>query len=88
MKNEIKELREKSEWWDASVVRQLKKDLAFQIEENDRQKEEYECEIEKILKRCYNHMAQNRCLPYPTEKEFGYWARGIDMSNMDSDFLD
>lgn len=33
-------------------------------------------------------MVQNRCLPYPTEKEFGYWARGIDMSNMDSDFMD
>lgn len=88
MKNEIKELKEKSEWWDASVVRQLREDLAYQIEENERQKEEYEKEIEMILRRCYNHMMQNRCLPYPTEKEFGYWARGIDMSNMDSDFMD
>lgn len=88
MKNEIKELKEKSEWWDASVVRQLREDLAFQIEENERQKEEYEKEIEMILKRCYNHMMQNRCLPYPTEKEFGYWAKGIDMSNIDSDFMD
>lgn len=88
MKNEIKELKEKSEWWDASVVRQLREDLAFQIEENERQKEEYEKEIEGVLKRCYNHMMQNRCLPYPTEKEFGYWARGIDMSNIDSDFMD
>ena len=88
MKNEIKELKEKSEWWDASVVRQLREDLAFQTEENERQKEEYEQEIEKILKRCYNHMAQNRCLPYATEKEFGYWARGIDMSSIDSDFYD
>lgn len=88
MKNEIKELKEKSEWWDASVVRQLREDLAFQIEENERQKEEYEKEIDGILRRCYSHMMQNRCLPYPTEKEFRYWARGIDMSNMDSDFMD
>lgn len=88
MKNEIKELKEKTEWWDASVVRQLREDLAFQIEENERQKEEYEKEIEGILRRCYSHMMQNRCLPYPTEKEFRYWARGIDMSNIDSDFMD
>lgn len=88
MKNKIKELKEKSEWWEASVVRQLREDLAYQIEENEGQKEEYEKEIEMILRRCYNHMMQNRCLPYPTEKEFGYWARGIDMSNMDSDFMD
>ena len=88
MKSEIKELKEKAEWWDAGLVRQLREDLAFQIEENERMKEEHNEEVEKILKRCYNHMLQNRCLPFPTEKEFGYWARGIDMSNIDSDFLD
>jgi hypothetical protein len=70
------------------LVRQLRGDLAFQIEENERLKEEHNEEVEKILKRCYNHMLQNRCLPFPTEKEFGYWARGIDMRDMDSDFFD
>lgn len=88
MRSEIKELKEKAEWGDAGVVKQLKEDLAFQIEENERQKEEYEGEIDSILRRCYNHMMQNRCLPYPSEKEFWYWARGIDMSNIDSDFYD
>lgn len=66
----------------------MKEDLAFQVEENERMKEEHDEEVGKILKRCYNHMLQNRCLPFPTEKEFGYWARGIDMSNIDSDFFD
>ena len=88
MKTEIKELKEKAEWWDANIIKQLKEDLAFQIEENERQRTEYEEEIEMILKRCYNHMAQNRCLPVLTEKEFRYWAKGIDMSNIDSDFME
>lgn len=88
MRTEIKELKEKAEWGDAGLVKQLREDLAFQVEENERMSAEHNEEVEKILKRCYNHMLQNRCLPFPTEKEFGYWARGIDMSNMDSDFFD
>lgn len=88
MRTEIKELKEKSEWWDLGLVKQLKEDLAFQIESNEKIKEEYEEEIKWILRRCYDHMAKNRCLPFQTKKEFMYWAKGIDMSNMDSDFYD
>lgn len=88
MRTEIKELKEKAEWGDAGLVKQLREDLAFQVEENERMSAEHNEEVEKILKRCYNHMLQNRCLPVPTEKEFEYWAKWIDTSNMDSDFFD
>lgn len=88
MKNEIKELKEKAEWWDAELVRWLKSDLAFQIAENEKQKKDYEEEIDGIISRCYNHMAQNRCLPVPTEKEFRYRAKWISRDDMDEDARD
>lgn len=96
MKTEIKELKEKAEWWDADLVRWLKSDLAFQIEENERQKKEFEDEIEWIIERCFNHMAEHKCLPMPTKKEFTYWAKWISTKDiqfsheelMDNNFVD
>lgn len=81
---------EKESWGNQSFgdVSQLKSDLDFQIAENDRIKSEYEEEIKWILRRCYEHMEKNRCLPYPTRKEFLYWANGISMEWIDSDFSD
>ena len=63
-------------------------DLDFQIAENERLIREHEEEIKWILSRCYEHMQKNRCLPYLTKKEFLYWAKGISMEWIDSDFSD
>ena len=63
-------------------------DLDFQIAENERLIKEHDEEIKWILRRCYEHMEKNRCLPYPTRKEFLYWAKGISMEWIDSDFSD
>jgi hypothetical protein len=67
---------------------QLKSDLDFQIAENERITNKYEDEIKWILRRCYEHMEKNKCLPYPTRKEFLYRAKGISMEGIDSDFRD
>lgn len=63
-------------------------DLDFQIAENERLIKEHEEEIKWIIDRCYNHMLNKRCLPYPTKKEFTYWAKGISIDGIDSDFRD
>lgn len=66
----------------------LQSDLDFQISENERLINEHDEEIKWILRRCYEHMQKHKCLPYPTRKEFLYWAKGISMDNIDSDFSD
>lgn len=66
----------------------LQSDLDFQIEENDRLIREHEAELNWVIDRCYRHMMQHKCLPYPTRKEFIYWAKGISMEWIDSDFSD
>lgn len=63
-------------------------DLDFQIAENERLIREHEAELNWVIDRCYNHMMQHRCLPYPTKKEFLYWAKGISMEGIDSDFME
>lgn len=82
MKNEIKELKEKAEWWDANIIIQLKDDLAFQTEENERLEKEHQKEIDTIIDNCFNHMAKNKCLPVATRKEFVYWAKWISTKDI------
>lgn len=88
---EIAHIRKlKAERGDKSLgdTSQLKSDLDFQIAENERITNKYEEQIKWIIDRCYNHMLNHKCLPYPTKKEFTYRAKGISMEGIDSDFRD
>lgn len=69
-------------------TKELTDDLDFQIAENERLIKEHEAELDWVIERCFSHMAQHRCLPYPTKKEFIYWAKGVSMEWIDSDFSD
>ena len=69
LKGEVKELKEKAEWGDETLVRGLKEDLEYQISENEKQKADYEKELEGVIDRCYDHMLKSRCLPCQTRKQ-------------------
>ena len=75
MKTEIKELKEKAEWWDASIIKQLKEDLDYQIKENEKLINNYNALFKRMVSRCYSQMESNKALPVWVFNEMTLWMR-------------